>query len=201
MRANRHRGFTLVEMAMVIAIAALLFGAIVGGQSLVRSAETQDILATAKDLSVAAQAFKERYHYLPGDFPVNQTSSEIADVSASCLKGGSREGNGNGRISDAESPCAAEHLIRAGFIRGDPTMALATRFGSVRLIANDPALVLVYGFPASVVNLVEMTNIPCDVAMNIVRKIDTGELRTGAKVRASIAACTDGNIPYLAFAL
>lgn len=201
MYISRHCGFTLVEIAIVIGIISLLLTVVVGGQSLLRSGEAQDILSTAKDLSAAVQAFRERFHYLPGDFPVDQATPEISSVSTACLIGGSGAGNGNGRISDAESICATEHLIRAGFIKGDPAAILTSRFGAVRLIAtNDPAA-HVAGFPASVLNMVEMANVPCDVAMNIVRKIDTGGLQTGAKVRASVAACTEGNIPYLAFAL
>jgi prepilin-type N-terminal cleavage/methylation domain-containing protein len=206
MSHSHNRGFTLVEIAIVIAIMALLLAAVVKGQSLLRGSETQDILATAKDLSAAVQAFKERYHYLPGDFPVDQATPEIASVSTACRIGGSNAGNGNGRISDAESYCATEHLIRAGFIRGnpdatDPKDMLRSRYGLIRIIAANDPTVHVSGFPASAMNLVEMENIPCDTAMSIALKIDTGQLQTGAKVRASVATCPEGSSLYLAFAL
>jgi prepilin-type N-terminal cleavage/methylation domain-containing protein len=199
MKTTRHQaGFTLVEMAIVVSIIALLISAVLGGQALLRSGQTQDIIATAKDLSAAMQVFKQRYHYLPGDFPVDQ---EIPNVSATCRIGGSGAGNGNGRISSAESACAAEHLIRSDLIRGDPATGLVTRFGLLRLIAADDPTRNVTGFPESVLNLVEMANIPCDVALDIVRKLDAGALQTGTRVRASIASCTSGNVLFLAFAL
>ena len=200
--AGRQAGFTLVEIAIVVTIIALLMASILGGQALLRSGETQEIIGMAKDLSAAVQSFKQRYHYLPGDFPVDAANSEIPDVSAACRVGGSGAGNGNGQISSDESACAAEHLIRAGMIRGDPATGFVTRFGTVRLIAANDATVNVAGFPASVLTVVEMENIPCDHAMDIVRKLGTGALQaTGATVRASIASCTSGNVPFLAIAL
>ena len=194
-------GFTLVEIAIVVVIIALLTTAVIGGQSLVRSGEAQDVLSTAKDLSAAVHSFKERYHYLPGDFPVDQTTPEIANVTTTCRMGGASAGNGDGQISDAESACASEHLIRSDAIRGDPSTGLVSRFGSVRLIAANDSTAHVTGFPVSVLNIVEMANIPCDAAMNIARKLDAGGLQTGTRVRASLATCTNGSVPFLAFAL
>jgi prepilin-type N-terminal cleavage/methylation domain-containing protein len=199
--AGPQAGFTLVEIAIVVTIIALLMATILGGQALLRSGEAQEIIGTAKDLSAAVQVFKQRFRYLPGDFPVDAANPEILNVSAACRVGGSGAGNGNGQISSDESACAAEHLIRAGMIRGDPATGFVTRFGAVRLIAANDATVNVAGFPASVLNVVEMANIPCDEAMDIARKLDAGELQTGGRVRASVAACTSGNVPFLAFAL
>ena len=202
MKARRQAGFTLVEMAIVITIIALLISTILGGQALLRSGETQDIIGMSKDLSAAVQLFKQRYRYLPGDFPVDQANPEIPNVSTACRIGGAGAGNGDGQISSAESACAVEHLIRAEFTRGDPVTGFRTRFGTeVRLIAASDATANVGGFPASVINLVEMADIPCGEAMDVVRKLDTGALQTGTRVRASIAACANGNVPFLAFAL
>lgn len=202
MHKRQNRGFTLVEIAIVSVIIGLLITAIIGGQALIRSGESQDVLTTAKDISASVQAFKDRYHYLPGDFPVDQTTPEITGTSAACVFGGAGAGNGNGRISNAESACASEHLIRAEFVRGDPAVGLLTRFGTMRLIATNDAAAQVAGFPASVLNVLEMANIPCDVAMDIVRKVDAGGLQTGTRMRASVANCVAGTIvPFVAFAL
>lgn len=86
-------------------------------------------------------------------------------------------------------------------VRGDPATGFVTRFGAVRLIAANDATANVAGFPVSVLNIVEMANIPCDEAMDIVRKLDTEALQTGTRVRASIANCVDGNVPFVGFAL
>lgn len=199
--AGRQAGFTLIEIAIVVTIIGLLISSILGAQALLRRGETQDIISTAKDVSAAVHFFKQRYHYLPGDFPVDQANPEIPSVSAVCRIGGSGAGNGDGQISSVESACAAEHLIRADIARGDPATGFVTRFGAVRLIAVNDSTGHVGGFPASVLNLIEMANIPCDQAMDIVRELDAGALQAGTRVRASIAACVSGNVPFLAFAL
>lgn len=199
---RRQAGFSLVEMAIVVTIIALLISAVLGGQALLRSGEGQDIISMAKDLSVAAQTFKQRYHYLPGDFPVDKDTPEIPNVSGVCRIGGTGAGNGDGQISSAESACATEHLIRSDISRGDLATGFRTRFGTaVRLIASNDATANVAGFPASVLNLVEMADIPCELATDIVRKLDAGGLQTGTRVRASVAACANGTVPFLAFAL
>lgn len=202
MREQRNSGFTLIEIAIVVVIIGFLATAIIGGQALIRRAETQDLLASAKDIGAAVQVFKERYRYLPGDFPIDQASPEIAGVSTTCRIGGSGAGDGNGRISNAESACASEHLIRATLVRGNPASGLTTRFGTIRLIASNDGSAQVGGFPANVLNILEMTNIPCEVALDISRKADTGSLQTGIRFRASLANCTAGaSIPFVAFAL
>lgn len=202
MSTRRNLGFTLVEVAIVAVIIGLLMSAIIGGQALIRSGEAQDILTTAKDVSAAVQSFKDRYHYLPGDFPIDQVTPEIAGTSTACVSGGAGAGNGNGRISNAESPCASEHLLRSDLVRGAPTAGLSSRFGPMRLIATNDDTCKVAGFPASVLNVLEMTDVPCSVAMDIVRKVDAGGLQVGARVRASIANCAPGSIvPFFSFAL
>ena len=202
MGKQRNGGFTLIEIAIVVVIIGFLATAIIGGQALIRGAETQDLLASAKDIGAAVQVFKERYRYLPGDFPVDQTSPEIAGVSTTCRIGGSSAGDGNGRISDTESACASEHLIRAALVRGNPASGLATRFGTIRLIASNDGSAQVGGFPVNVLNMLEMANIPCEIALDISRKTDTGSLQTGTRFRASVANCVAGtSIPFIALAL
>ena len=126
-------GFTLIELAIVVAIIGLLTAAIMKGQSLVQQAKALEIISTVKDFRAATQTFKERFHYFPGDFPISTTAAEIPLLSADCAAGG----NGDGQIGetsawlatpapanpapphfDGESACATEQLILAGLIQG-----------------------------------------------------------------------------------
>lgn len=191
----------MVEISIVVTIIALLMATIFRWSSIAAQRRGSRNHRNGERPQRRCSGLQAAFPLLAGDFPVDAANPEIQNVSAACRVGGSGAGNGNGQISSDESACAAEHLIRAGMVRGDPATGFVTRFGAVRLIITNDATAKVTSFPASVLNIVEMANIPCDEAMDIARKLDAGELQTGTGVRASIASCTSGNVPFLGFAL
>ena len=67
---KRKRGFTLVELSIVLVIIGLLIGGILVGQSMITTA---NITATVKQISqfdAGVESFKTKYGYLPGDAPM-----------------------------------------------------------------------------------------------------------------------------------
>lgn len=60
-------GFTLVELAVVLAIIALLVGGVLTGKSLIHASELQSVIREARNYITAVQAFEEKYNALPGD--------------------------------------------------------------------------------------------------------------------------------------
>jgi prepilin-type N-terminal cleavage/methylation domain-containing protein len=205
-------GFTLIEVAIVILIFGLLVtGMLLGTSSLIQSGRTQGAMSMATDLSGAARDFKQRFHFLPGDFPVDAASAEIPGLLAVCITGGANAGNGDGLIQLAEAACVPEHLAKSGYIKGVPDAAtglvgLRTTWGVVRVIANGASGVAAgtNPLPVNIANVVEFASLPCDVAVEIDSKIDDGNLATG-KVRASVATCTpkglNDPVPFLAIPL
>lgn len=180
---SRQDGFTLVELAIVLAIMAILAVAILKGQSIVDQAVVAETVASIKDLRAAAAAFKQRYRYLPGDFPVDKDNPEIPGVQTACRIDGASAGNGNGSIEPGESSCTSEHLIRVDLIKGDPALPIRNRLGDIWFVraADSGAAV---AFTPPVLNVLVLANIPCDIALEIDRKIDDGDLSAGT-VRAS----------------
>lgn len=177
-----QKGFTLVEIAIVLVIIGLLLGGILQGQSLIRAMRVKDIVATAKDLTVASQQFKDRYRYLPGDW--SYTPNEIPNVTVG--------GNGNGIInSGTESNNVPVHLFNAGFIRSPQLQSI---YGTVRVLGNNVAAgsVVAAGsnpIPATVLNVIEFANLPCDVAVEVDLKLDDGNITTGTS-RGSVTMGT-----------
>ena len=202
---RRNVGFTLVEIAIVIFIVGVILTAIMKGSSLIQESRVQDTLSIAADLSAASRAFKQRYRYLPGDFLINAASPEIPNVTAACIGGGAGAGNGNGAIEAAESACVPQHLAAAGMIKSSAT-PIPTQYGAAQVIANAASNTAAGAnpLPANVQNVVEFTNLPCEVAQQIDRSIDDGNLATG-NARASVAACTpqgaNDPVPFYAMPL
>lgn len=193
----RQAGFTLIEIAIVLVIIGLLLGGVLQGQSMIRGMQVKDAILIAKDLTTASQYFKERYHYLPGDWVF--TANEIPGTVAG--------GNGNGIINGAaEIANVPNHLFNSGYIKGGAGQ-ITSRFGIVRVVGNTAAAGSVVAgganaIPATVRNVIEFTNLPCSVAMEFDLKVDDGVLSTGT-ARASVANCTQNgaNDPVPAFAV
>lgn len=97
----RTQGFTLAELAIVMAIIGLLVGGVFSGKALLRNSEMRTILTDYNQLKTAAAAFKTQYKFLPGDMP---DATEYWGVSTACggaAAKGACNGNGNGWIDGA----------------------------------------------------------------------------------------------------
>jgi prepilin-type N-terminal cleavage/methylation domain-containing protein len=67
------RGFTLVELAIVLAVAGLLISGVLGGAHLRKAAQNRSLIAWVEAYEGAIERFNERFKYLPGDFPLATT--------------------------------------------------------------------------------------------------------------------------------
>lgn len=107
MKASRSNGFSLLELAISLAVLAVLTGGALKGRELIRSAKVQSTVTEIASLETALSAFESRYAALPGDFPAGKAA------------GLDSSGNGNFLIETKEEIGAFwHHLASAGFIRG-----------------------------------------------------------------------------------
>ncbi len=127
-----QRGFSLVELAIVLVILGLLTGGILAGQSLIRAAELRGVVSETKKMRTAFLSFRQKYFGLPGDL-ANATAfwgtdpNGCADKTVNAPKQQPTcDGNGNGEISNypysqAERFRSWQHLSNAGLIAGNYT--------------------------------------------------------------------------------
>jgi prepilin-type N-terminal cleavage/methylation domain-containing protein len=62
-----NKGFTLIELAIVIVVVGLITAGVVGGSSLIESSKRQQQLVFFENVNRSALAFKLEYNAIPGD--------------------------------------------------------------------------------------------------------------------------------------
>jgi len=64
---NTQKGFTLVELAIVMTIIGLLIGGILKGQELMQNARVTATIAQVRSYEAATTTFRDKYEAIPGD--------------------------------------------------------------------------------------------------------------------------------------
>lgn len=126
------RGFSLVELSIVLVILGLLVGGVLSGKSLIHAAELRAVSNEFQKYLTATNTFRDKYFALPGDM-TNATSfwgsaggnGSNAPCQAAAHTGTlTCNGNGNGIIAFDVSAQVIEgshywkHLANAGLIEG-----------------------------------------------------------------------------------
>lgn len=115
---SNNRGFTLVELSIVIIIIGFLIAGITAGKSLIRQSTINSVINDLTSYNYGLTNFKNRYGTLPGDFNIawNYWSPNCGGGNQNICNG-----NGSGEIDSAvngghEDLVAWEHLSLAGLL-------------------------------------------------------------------------------------
>jgi len=105
-----QRGFSLVEIAIVLVIVGLLIGGILRGEELITAGRVRNITNQQQSIQAAYYAFQDRYKMLPGDLTVAQALL-VNNYTAAAL-----DVPGDGWVPLDDSPQFFNNLAQAGFL-------------------------------------------------------------------------------------
>ncbi len=118
---RRQKGFTLVEIAIVLVIIGLLLGGVLKGQELINSAKVKNMANDFRNVPLYIYGYQDRFKALPGDDIKANTNlpKDSAGVDA-------KEGDGDGKIGGIwssttpsdESARFWQHVRLAGLATG-----------------------------------------------------------------------------------
>lgn len=176
----RQKGFTLVEIAIVLVIIGLLLGGILKGQEMITQAKIKNVIADFSGISAAYHGYQDRYRSIPGDDP------------GATRWAGATAGSGNGIVAGAYNSATAtdesrlwwDHLRRSGFVAGNGTQqpfnAVAGMIGVQTGDAQAAIGPTLGGFSGLIIC---SANLPDKIAIAVDTQVDDGASNAGS-VRA-----------------
>ena len=182
-----QKGFTLVELAIVMVIIGLLTGAVLKGQAMIEDARIKRLINDINGISAAYFAYYDRYSAFPGDDPNGSRWTGVAD------------GNGNGEIDNSETGPTGESqeawqaLRFAGLLTGNPAATGAASLPVPPFGDNYGIGDFTFAGGIGLRNRIFVDNLPAGIAEIIDIKFDDGQNATGT-VQSSAAYTTVGTV-------
>jgi prepilin-type N-terminal cleavage/methylation domain-containing protein len=195
-RVQSQKGFTLVEIAIVLVIIGLLLGGILKGQEMITQAKIKNVVNDFNGITAAMNSYQDRYKALPGD-----------DLNAATRWTGAIAGDGNGQFNTGAAgtnvynhiPAAAAvsgttpesalfwwDLRLAGFVGGSTAATAIASIAPPNNAANGIMGVQTSGMGFTS-NIVCSSNLPDKIAIAVDTQMDDGTADSG-QVRANLQA-------------
>lgn len=203
---KNSKGFTLVELAIVLIIIGILLGAILKGQELVDNAKIKRAVSDMNSIFVAYNGYIDRYQRKPGDdgplLTLQARGGSWATVTATGNSNGTLDATAANTFANAgvETTSFWQHIKAADFVPGTITAAGAAALpnngfnGLVGVFNNTTALT----GGASGVNVC-LSQVPGKAAAALDKQLDDGDPTAGS-IRATLGTAGTNTPPAAAAA-
>lgn len=148
---HQQRGFTLIEIAIVLVIIGLLLGGVLKGQELINSAKVKNLAQDFRGVSAAYYGYQDRFRASPGDdraanTHVNGGTTATTGGVAGAARGDARVNGSFASVTNTDETFLVwQHLRLAGLITGTPDTASGDYIprnaeGGIIGLTGDPVL-------------------------------------------------------------
>jgi prepilin-type N-terminal cleavage/methylation domain-containing protein len=201
-----QKGFTLVEIAIVLVIIGLLLGGVLKGQEMIESGRVKSATSTFNAVTSAVASYRDRYRNLPGDDCCVLTKQARGGSWVAAMNGTGQDAAANGIVDDATVAAwnqwnGWQHvtfwldLYAGGFLSGNPTARNAEVFlrnpwgGAVDIVNAGQT----YGMPNNALVLC-MNSVPGKAAAQLDVSLDDG-LPASGSLRGAVANAPAAAVP------
>ncbi len=183
------KGFTLVELAIVLVVIGIILGAVLKGQELINNAKMKRAYNQYREILAAVYTYYDKYGKYPGD-----------DNTANSRWAAATNGNNNGIIDGLTLGCAQNattetcqawlHMRLANILTGATTASDGTRAPSN---AYGGSIGIGYATVQGLTTMwIAFNNVPGDVCASLDQQYDDGAYNTGS-IRGSVDYNTNPN--------
>lgn len=129
-KIKNEKGFTLIELSIVLVIIGLLVGAIVGGQAIMGAAKISAVVTQMGQFDIAVTNFQTKFDHLPGDSNVHTPVGDADGyIENSTINAWLAPPSATHVSHDEEVANFWKHLQDSGFLSSYPTFSADTSSG------------------------------------------------------------------------
>jgi prepilin-type N-terminal cleavage/methylation domain-containing protein len=122
---NKQKGFTLIELAIVLVIIGLLLGGVLRGQALIDSAKVKNLAADFRNVPVYVYGYQDKFKAIPGD-DAHAADHLTGATNSTGTATGQIEGVWDSNTTTDDSILFWQHARLAGLAPGPTTIGTGT---------------------------------------------------------------------------